>query len=700
MTTTIATAALSVRRPRSESPLTARLLLAAFAMTGGAALAADALPLRSVTLYRSGVGYFERTGPIEGGESITMPLDLSHLNDVLRSLVVLDPGGQSPPMVSYTSTEPLSRLLAGYQIDVRRINTLAELLGQLKGVNLELLTVEGPVRGLMMSVESRSLREGPTQFVTLLTDNGVKSIDLARVSSFDVLDERVAKDLRDALRTLAQRRAEDRADLTVSFGSGDDRTATLGYIHESPVWKTSYRLVLPDETGGKPFLQGWAIVENQTDEDWDDVRLSLVSGRPVAFTMDLRTPLFIARPEIAPPIPGAVMSRVYDDAVQRQMASALAAPSAPAMERDASAYTNQTFTNARRGFAKGAADEAAEVRERVAIGGTLAGQSTASGATSGEQFRYQIAETVDIGAKSNAMLPILAGDIAGSRVSIYNASDLAEHPMRGVEFTNTSGADLAAGPIVVYDGDSYAGDAQVGFTSRGQDRLLSYAVDQDVRALRDSGHTNRVTRIRIVDGVLERTQVATSTVTITFMNRDHANGRELLVEEPRMDNSWNLKSPVKPDSESETLLRFRLALDPGETVDFPVVHERVSRTTIALTDMELRDLFAYSSNGVASKQVIDAVRQAQTLRAEVRRIESVIRHFETEREQIGRNQARIRSNMGPIDRNSDLYARYMRALNEQEDRLNAIETELQQQRLAVRAAQEAFDNFLRNLSVE
>ncbi len=701
MTTTIATAALSVRGHHRTSRITARALLAAFALTGGAggvALAADALPLRAVTLYRSGVGYFERTGQIDGGESVTMPLDLNYLNDVLRSLVVLDAGGKSPPTVSYTSSEPLSRLLAGYQIDVRRINTLADLLGQLKGVNLELMTVEGPVRGLMMSVEGRHHQDGPAQFVTVLTESGVKSLDLARVSSFDVLDERVAKDLRDALHTLAQRRAEDRADPTVSFGDGDGRNATLGYIHETPVWKTSYRLVLPEETGAKPILQGWAIVENQTDEDWDDVHLSLVSGRPVAFTMDLRTPLFIARPEIAPPIPGAFMSRAYGDAVRTQKATALAAPSAPMMERDASAYANQSL-QLRTGIIAGALPNDAEVEERVAFGGTLAGQSTASGATSGEQFRYEIAETVDIGAKSNAMLPILAGAIEGSRVSIYNAGDLAEHPMRGVEFTNTSGADLAAGPIVVYDGDSYAGDAQVGFTSRGQDRLLSYAVDQDVRVLTDRSGDSRVTKVRIVDGMLEQQITRVTTTDYRFINRDGSRGRTILVEHPRMPE-WTLVEPVKAESESEQVTRFRLELAPGADETMPVTYSRVDRATLAIGDFSIDQLAVYAKNGAASREVVDAFREAQRLRSAVTALNVAISRLDMERETITRDQSRIRSNMEAVDRNSDLYARYMRTLTDQEDRYRAIDAELETLRAQRDKAEAEFRAYLRDLSVE
>ena len=105
----------------------------------------------------------------------------------------------------------------------------------------------------------------------------------------------------------------------------------IGYVVETPVWKTSYRLILsgpgdlqdekgrkdrgdekdkagpatkPGEGGAKPAteakLQGWAIIENQTDNDWNDVQLSLVSGRPISFIQDLYRPLYIPRPTVQP----------------------------------------------------------------------------------------------------------------------------------------------------------------------------------------------------------------------------------------------------------------------------------------------------------------------------------------------------------------------------------------------------------------
>ena len=70
----------------------------------------------------------------------------------------------------------------------------------------------------------------------------------------------------------------------------------------APIWKTTYRVVLDDK--GTPFFQGWAIVDNVSEEDWTDVSLSLVSGTPVSFVQRLQQPYYRHRPVV--PIPGDV----------------------------------------------------------------------------------------------------------------------------------------------------------------------------------------------------------------------------------------------------------------------------------------------------------------------------------------------------------------------------------------------------------
>ncbi|MBX3352024.1 MAG: hypothetical protein KF684_03760 [Phycisphaeraceae bacterium] len=677
-------------RPARALP-DARWILGALALScalGHAALAADALPLRSVTLYRSGVGYFERTGVVDGAATVDLRFDVNHLNDVLKSMVVLDAQGQTPPTVAFESAEPLDKALGGFQVDLRRADSIYELLGQLRGAEIDITTGEGPVRGMILSVETRGEPE-KGQFVSVLTDAGVKTVPLARMVTFNLLDKQLASELRVALRTLASRRAENQAGLGVRFGEGRERDVTIGYIHESPVWKTSYRLVLPDETGAKPMLQGWAIVENQTDEDWDGVRMSLASGRPVAFTMNLREPLFVARPDLPLPIPGVVTGRAYSDAVAARAPASPAADGRVRMERDASAITGQSIAPAR----------VAESNRMGAGSFSASLASVADAQTSGELFRYEIKETVTIPRRTSAMLPILGSSVEGRRVSIYNPNDLREHPMRGVEFTNTSGADLAAGPIAVYDADSYAGDAQVGFTSRGQQRLASYAVDQDVRALVEPWTESRITKVRIVNGVLEQESRRESTTGHRFVNRDASRGRTIIVEHPKMPG-WTLLSPASPASESETVQRFEVALDRAGEATLDITHERVDRSTVALVQYDLDLLVRLSSDGRASKQVVDAVRKAGEMQRAVRDIDAMISALNTERGAIASDQGRVRENMGRVDRNSDLYARYMRTLTEQEDRLEQIEQETRDLRAKREMADRSLREYLAGLTID
>ncbi|MGP1310674.1 MAG: hypothetical protein ACTS27_10795, partial [Phycisphaerales bacterium] len=362
------------------------------------------------------------------------------------------------------------------------------------------------------------------------------------------------------------------------------------------------------------------------------------------------------------------------------------------------AYMGQSFSRAMSDSAEAGA--APTTPAAPAFGGTLVGQNAAGAAASGEQFRYEIAQPVDVAAKSNAMLPIVASPVEGRRVSIYNANDLAEHPMRGVEFTNTSGADLAAGPITVYDGDSYAGDAQVGFTSRGQDRILSYAVDQDVRVLREVTESTRTLRVSIVKGALDCLTATESVTSLTLVNRDQTRGRTILIEESKKGGPWKLTTPEQPDSESETLYRFRIELQPGETRDFEVVQTWTRLQKLNITDTPGQATPYMRQGQGASPAVIEALREGFRLQRVYEELARQVDRLDHERDEITRDQARIRSNMGPIDRNSDLYSRYMRALNEQEDRLDAITQERADLVAKRSAALNAFREYFFNLTVE
>ncbi len=688
------------------SPLAARVLAAAAGTLAHAAVRADApapatdLPIASVTLYRSGVGYFERQGAVTGDARASLRFDAASINDVLKSLVLLDRGGGTVSTVGFSAKEPLNRRLASFAINLGDSPSIATMLSRLRGAKVRLATAEGAVEGAVLGIETRvsepppatpgALAEQPRSedYLNLVTASGIRSMRLSRVSSFELLDPALAGELSKALEAIAERRDERTASLDLAF-TGDltagARPVTIGYIHETPVWKTSYRLVLPDETAGKPILQGWAIVENTTDEDWKDVRLALASSSPVGFRMDLREPLMVDRPWL--PIPGASIarSRTYEgDTIARK--AGLADQNAAAQARFPAA------ARAAESVSAGAPLEADAIAR-------YSPRDAAAPGEIGEQFRYQIASPVSIQRQRSAMLPLFSRDIAGERVSIYNPLDNAIHPMRGASITNLSGFDLAPGPIAVFDAGAYAGDAQIAYTPRNDERLLSYAVDTDVRIASRAERTTTINRIRIVKGLLEQATTERAVTTYSFANRDAKRPRTVLVEHP-IKPGYALIKPDKPRSETASVRRFDAVVAPGAEAELSILEEQPVRSQIAVGSFDLASLAALSTTGKVSPEVAQAIRKAAAITARTKEHRAEIARATTETQAISDDQARIRQNMAAVGPSTELYGRLLKKLTDQETSLEALAAKSRKATEDLRAAQAELDDYLANLTLD
>ncbi|MFM9996740.1 MAG: hypothetical protein ACKVU4_13185 [Phycisphaerales bacterium] len=691
----------------------------------------DRLPITGITLYRSGVGTFERRGLVEGDQRVQLRFKTEQINDILKSMVLLDLDGGRIDAVSYGSKEPLERRLASFGVDISDDPSAGKLLGRLRGTPVKLVTGEGDVSGTIMNVESRPTIIGggadsqPAKhdlpWMNLVTASGVKSVNLTTVTGFQILDPVLAEELSKALAALAEHRADRVKTVDVAFRGPGARQIVVAYVHEMPVWKTSYRLILPDapETkkedkkpseGGLPTLQGWAIVENTTDEDWQNVRLSLVSGRPVSFQMDLYEPLHVYRPEVPVPTVPGVAPKVYrggfDETavVDRQEAlkrPGAPAPSALAMEGDAGGAVAKSVAPGRVA-GQGWSRRGAEQNSLGLSADDLSRYSASAQAQAGEigeVFQYQLKEPVTVERQRSAMLPILSSPIDGRRVSIYNRGEYADHPMRGVELKNSTGLQLMPGPISVFDGSAYAGDAQVGHVSLGDKRLLAYSVDLDVAALTEDGFTATIQKVRIINGLIEQTTKQVTSTAYGFTNKDAKRGRTMLVEHEKA-SGWDLVDPAKPLEQTGDLYRFELPLKAGESGKLVVRQERVERQGLQVVGYDLGTLLTYVKDGRASQKVVDAVREAGRLQGVANEIERRIGAMEQEQQGIAQDQNRIRENMRTIDRNTDLYKRYATKLNEQEDRLEKLNGDLVAARAELVKAREALAAYLRGLNVE
>ena len=265
------------------------------------------LPVRRVVLYKNGVGYFEHLGRVRGSQDVHVDFTSAQLNDVLKSLTVLDLSGGRITGVDYNSEAPLARRLATLRLALGEKPTVAEFLGALRGARVEIRSGAGaPITGKLLSVE-RKTRMGTAgsvemEQVSVISDSGeVRNVDLSTSTSVRIVDKDLNTEVGKYLGLVASAREQDVRRMTISTTGNGDRNLYVSYISEVPIWKTTYRIVLPSKEGKKPLLQGWAIVDNTVGEDWNDVELSLVAGAPHSFIQQLSEPYYGRRPVVALP---------------------------------------------------------------------------------------------------------------------------------------------------------------------------------------------------------------------------------------------------------------------------------------------------------------------------------------------------------------------------------------------------------------
>jgi hypothetical protein len=262
-----------------------------------------------VILYSSGVGYFQREGAVEGNTRIDLSFPVTDINDLLKSMVLRDLNGGHISAVSYESQAPVEKTLKSFAINFTGNPSFTGILGQAKGERVEAVLLQsnatqpGTITGVIVGVEKQKQQVGKdaaveVELLNLWCAEGIRSIRLADVQRIRFLNPVLESEVKKALETLALSHDTQKKAVSLSFNGEGKREVRVGYVIENPIWKTSYRLVLSKED--KPYLQGWAVVDNPSDEDWNGVRMALVSGRPISFQMNLYTPLYVPRPVVEP----------------------------------------------------------------------------------------------------------------------------------------------------------------------------------------------------------------------------------------------------------------------------------------------------------------------------------------------------------------------------------------------------------------
>lgn len=634
------------------------------------------LPVRTVVLYKHGVGYFERSGTLGPGESARLDFKADEMNDVLKSLTVNDQGGKVTDL-RYDSSIPLDQKLADFPFRINNGEPLSTVIDQLKGARIEMEFGPQKVTGAIVSarlIEGEKDRPEREQ-LTLLMDSGeLRNVDLAAATAIRFTDQQLQLQFKDYLAALTSARSKDKRSVYIDSTDSKSRQVRAEYIIPMPAWKSSYRLLF-GETGAQPTLEGWAIVDNTTGEDWTNVRLSLVSGKPISFISQLYPPKYITRlgAELAEDKP--VAPTVYTGAVQA------AVPPPPAVAAGVAAGSLRI-----NGLP--AASQAVRVEGMDSI--QESSISPRGAATEiADLFEYDIATPVTVRKDESAMMPFLQQKISARKLVIYSDS-ARSNPFNAAELTNNTGRTLDGGPITVFDAGAYAGEALIETVKNSDKRFINYGVDLGTRiATNLDSRNDNVREVHAHNGLLITRAAQVQKKTYTVHNVD-ARAKTLIIEHP-VRSGYDLINTAKPAEIATNVYRFEMNLPANGSLDFPVTEEHVYDSQFTLSSMTPDTLLTYIRNKAITDNGRRQLQQISDLKTQIATADTERRSVTDRENALARDEERNRQNIASLSNVSgqqQIVQDYARKLSDQETqiaRLRDRATALDQQRTALQA---------------
>ena len=629
-----------------------------------AVVQAAELPVRTVVLYKHGVGYFERSGSLGPGESARLDFDAEAMNDVLKSLTINDQGGKVTGL-RYDSSIPLDQKLNEFPFRIGDGQPLASVIDQLKGARVEMEFGPQKVAGAIVSARliPGDKDHAEREQLTLLMDSGdLRNVDLGAATSIHFTDVNLQLQFKDYLAALTSSRSKDKRSVYIDSTDAKAHDVTASYIMPMPAWKSSYRLLL-DDTGTQPVLEGWAIVDNTTGEDWTNVKISLVSGKPISFISQLYAPKYIQRKEADLAEDAALAPTLYEGAVAG-MAKAAPAPAPPMNGRGGGGGGRGSAA-----FAGSAGMQMAEMTTTSEAARVLPSSLADLGPAQeiADLFQYSIKNPVTVKKNESAMLPFLQQKIAARKLIIYSDSTRA-NPLNAAELTNDTGMTLDGGPITVFDAGAYAGEALVETIKAKDKRFISYGVDLGTRiSTNQDSHTDRVRSLTAHNGVLIAKNAVVTKKTYTAHNVD-ARAKTLIIEYP-VRPGYTLIDTAKPAETARDVYRFEVKVPASGDVSFPVTEENVFDQQVQVSSITPDNMLVYIQNQRISAAARRQLQQISDLKTQIATADSERSRVTADIAATTSDEQRNRDNIASLSQVSgqqQLVQDYARKLADQE----------------------------------
>lgn len=620
------------------------------------------LPIAHMTLYKHGVGYFRRRGPVEG-EAIKLTFRREEMDDLLKSLTVLDHGGGQVRGVDYDTPQSQAERLAGNAVVLDDTRSLRDLLVALRGRSVQLLGSDGSTEiGILVGLDEVEEKPLEQSLVTILREGTdmVAALPLSRVVGVELRDEVAAADLRFFLQTAVGQETHRSINIRLSPGSHD---LEVSYIAPAPTWRVSYRLVMDAaveaESKAKPkaLLQGWGIFDNRLEEDLTDISLSLTAGMPISFVYDLYTPHTPTRPIVKDEDRVAAAPVMFEAAADMYQAEgmplAAAAPPAPApararaMKMERPRLSTETM--------------AASVK------------SAATGQAMGELFQYNVSVPVTVGRGQSAMVPIVSSNLGCKKDLIYNGAKMPTHPVATLRFKNETSLTLERGPVTVLENGEYVGEAVLPFTADGAEAVISYAVELGLHVKEEIKTESQLQSLRIKEGYLLQ-NLYDIRQTLYHLDNRTTQAKTVLIEHSLSD--YVIFDTPDPAEKTLDTHRYQVEALPGKITDFLVQERYLRSRREELRNLSYQGLQRYFADKLLDQKAYDSLRALLDAWAEISRLEKAIADQEQQRSKIYKAQEQAQKNMAVLSNAGEegkLRGRYVKQLTESEEQLAQID---------------------------
>jgi hypothetical protein len=613
-------------------------VVAALSVVSVSSVLAQEIPVRRVVLYKNGVGYVERSGDVGSQGSVTLSFRVEEMTDVLKSLSVSASNG-SVERVRFSTDQSLEEKLKAFPFRIGPGESMASLLDSLRGERIEASRGSERISGTILSAQSfPATDQSPArEVVTLIEDtSSINSYEIASLGQLRFVSPKLQQQVAEYLRIVAEARNQERRSISIDLTRSGNTNLSARYMTPMPVWKSSYRMIFGKE--GKPTLEGWAVVDNTSGEDWNGISLSLISGKPVSFLTNIYPPVNVDRPFVPLPGIGSTAPVTYESDMRVQAAMA---PPPPAPAARAESF-------ARKSVAGGIASNLAigEVAESVAMADEArqsAISSVATGIEAGALFAYYFPDRVNVRKSESVMLPFLQKPVSAQQLLIFTERQpVTNHPMLAFEMTNDSGLTLDGGPVTVFDGGEYAGEALFETTKEGEKRLMSYGIDlgTSLRTEPSSG-TRTVQEISMQRGILSVKSKQRSTIKFTASNAD-SRAKTLIVERLIRPN-YEVVSPANPEKTS-TANRFRVQIPASGNASLEVVEEYPFHESLQVSNLGEDRILVFTRNQAlpaAARQALERIlakkREIADNLREINNVQIRINSLNTQMERVRRN---------------------------------------------------------------